>query len=144
MKSSWVNDANTATTESLVVRKVLPDLTQTMISLVERVLPWFEEKFKTIQKGMREYSFFCVTLAMVKTKLKPDSRDAYQKEAVDRITAICHGTLACDASRTKHSNTDKHLVFPSWAKASYDFAVTNLADSPYFPLQRGSGRHDPS
>ncbi|EER25556.1 hypothetical protein D8B26_000133 [Coccidioides posadasii str. Silveira] len=97
---------------SSIVRQILPSLTQTLVSLTERVLPWWEEKFTAVQKGMREYFILCVIISMVKGKLWPESIDAYRKESIDRMTTLCYNTLSKHMGRSKLDISEKNWTHP--------------------------------
>ncbi|KAK2836828.1 hypothetical protein FQN49_006683 [Arthroderma sp. PD_2] len=93
---------------SQLIQDALPAFTESLIVLVERTLPHLESKFLILGKGMREYCFFCVIIALVKSKRWPDSAVSHQRRVVDRICSMCYSILSRSASsRSQESDTTK-------------------------------------
>ncbi|KAM5465095.1 hypothetical protein MauCBS54593_006730 [Microsporum audouinii] len=53
---------------SYIIQATVPAITESLITLVEKTLPHLESKFLILEKGMREYCFFCVIISLVKSK----------------------------------------------------------------------------
>ncbi|KAK2747292.1 hypothetical protein FQN57_002190 [Myotisia sp. PD_48] len=94
---------------SRMIHQVLPSIAESLVTLVENMLPLIEDKFRILEKGMREHCFLCVIIAMVKTKLWPDSAAVYQKQAVDRISSMCYNMLSRHAN-VVGQRTNSHRV----------------------------------
>lgn len=86
-------------------------MTESLIALVEKTLPHLESKFLILEKGMREYCYFCFIISMVKTKRWPESALSHQRFAVDRISSMCYSILSRgNGSRSQDGDTAKASV----------------------------------
>ncbi|EFR02745.1 hypothetical protein MGYG_05744 [Nannizzia gypsea CBS 118893] len=79
---------------SYLIQAKLPAMTECLIALVEKTLPHLESKYLILEKGMREYCYFCFIISMVKAKRWPESALLHQRLAVDRISSMCYSILS--------------------------------------------------
>ncbi|EFE40106.1 hypothetical protein TRV_05175 [Trichophyton verrucosum HKI 0517] len=96
---------------SYLIQATLPAMTESLIALVEKTLPHLESKFLILEKGIREYCYFCFIISMVKTKRWPESALSHQRLAVDRITSMCYSILSRgNGDRTQDGDIAKASV----------------------------------
>lgn len=85
------------------IQRVIPSLSSTLISLVEDSPPALEQTFAVLGKGMREYCFLSMVIAIVKTKYMPEKAASNEKQFVDRSVGACYNII----SRNGNSTSDK-------------------------------------
>ena len=70
---------------------------------MEDSLPALEQKFAVLGKGMREYCFLSMIIAIVKTKYMPEKAASNEKQFVDRSVSACYSII----SRNGNPTSDK-------------------------------------
>ena len=88
---------------SSVIQQVVPSLVSSLISLVEDCLPALEQKFISLEKGMREYCSLSMVITIVKTKHMPEKAASNEKQFVDRLVTACYSII----SRNGNPTSDK-------------------------------------
>ncbi|KAL1958505.1 hypothetical protein VTO42DRAFT_4369 [Malbranchea cinnamomea] len=118
-----------------VIRQMAPGLHDSLMSLVENMLPHLEKKFVTLEKGMREYAFLCGVIALTKTRLCPEAIADHQKQLVDRFSTISYGMMSRSAGNDGRRTIDQSS---STLQANSTSAIPHQPSSSQIQVQEAS------
>ena len=80
--------ANRPLPESIFLPRLLPEFSETLLSLVDTVLLSLETRLLLVAKGAKEYFYLSAVLATVKTKLWPEQATVARQQVVDRLLEL--------------------------------------------------------
>ncbi|KAI9727840.1 MAG: hypothetical protein M1834_007886 [Cirrosporium novae-zelandiae] len=89
-------------------KDILPEYIETLLRLVEKVLFMIETRIAAVGKGLKEFWFLSMIIALVKSRLWPEGSERYKAEGLDRGAKIAYNLLSWQQHyhHTTESETD--------------------------------------
>ncbi|KAI9736767.1 MAG: hypothetical protein M1834_000971 [Cirrosporium novae-zelandiae] len=95
---------------SSIVVHVIPSLASSLLSLVDKALNFLEKRVYSLGKSFSEYYLLAMVLALVKTKLWPQSKDIARNEAVDLVVKTGYKVYSFRVLALENSQGNNELV----------------------------------